>query len=57
MDLGGHVKAMVLSAGFGTRMGELTRSLPKPLLPLHGRPLLEYIIVHLVHGTGSMRSR
>jgi len=38
---------MVLCAGYGTRLGELTRMTPKPLLPLNGRPLLEYIIAHL----------
>lgn len=38
---------MVLSAGYGTRLGELTKELPKPMLPIQGRPLLEYIICHL----------
>lgn len=41
------MKAMILSAGYGTRLGDLTRDLPKPMLDLHGRPLLEYIIRHL----------
>ena len=45
------MKAMILSAGYGTRLGALTQQLPKPMLPLQGRPLLEYIICHLVqHG-------
>lgn len=38
---------MVLSAGYGTRLGDLTRTTPKPLLPLNGHPLLEYILTHL----------
>jgi mannose-1-phosphate guanylyltransferase/phosphomannomutase len=42
-----RMRAMVLSAGFGTRMGELTREIPKPMLPLHGRPILEWILAHL----------
>jgi len=36
------VKAFLLAAGLGTRLGELTRSTPKCLLPLAGRPLLDY---------------
>jgi NDP-sugar pyrophosphorylase family protein len=35
------VKAIVLAAGKGTRLGPLTEARPKPLLPLHGTPVLE----------------
>jgi len=38
---------MVLCAGFGTRLGELTREIPKPMLGLAGRPMLEYILANL----------
>jgi len=42
---------MVFCAGYGTRLGDLTRETPKPMLPLAGRPLLEYILRHLAaHG-------
>lgn len=34
-------KAMILAAGFGERMSPLSRWVPKPLLPLWGRPILE----------------
>jgi len=34
-------KALVLAAGFGTRLLPLTRVVPKPLLPLWGRPMLD----------------
>ena len=45
------MKAIVLSAGYGTRLGDLTREIPKPMLPLGDRPLLEYILRNLVrHG-------
>jgi NDP-sugar pyrophosphorylase family protein len=45
------MRAVVLSAGYGTRLGELTEGLPKPLLPVAGRPILEHIIRNLVwHG-------
>lgn len=38
------MKALVLAAGMGTRLGPLTRNVPKPMLPVGGRPLLEHII-------------
>jgi mannose-1-phosphate guanylyltransferase/phosphomannomutase len=45
------MKAMILSAGKGTRLGALTNSLPKPLLPAAGRPLIGYILANLrAHG-------
>ena len=38
--------AMILAAGFGTRMGALTRDRPKPLLPLDGKPMIEHGLTH-----------
>ena len=35
---------MIFAAGFGTRMGDLTRSTPKPMLPLAGRPMIDHAI-------------
>ncbi len=41
------MKAMILCAGYGTRLGDLTKAIPKPMLPIAGKPLLEYIINNL----------
>jgi NDP-sugar pyrophosphorylase family protein len=40
-------KAVVLAAGKGTRMGSLTREIPKPMLPISGKPLLEHVLDRL----------
>jgi len=37
-------KAMVLAAGLGTRMGDLTREIPKALLPLDGDRIIDVIL-------------
>lgn len=38
------MKGLVLAAGLGTRLRPLTYEKPKPMLPIRGKPLLEYII-------------
>ena len=45
---------MLFAAGFGTRMGELTRSRPKPLIPVAGRALLDHAL-DLAAGAGISR--
>jgi len=37
-------KIAILAGGFGTRLGELARGLPKPMIPINGRPYLERVI-------------
>lgn len=41
------VRAVVMGGGFGTRLGSLTENLPKPMLPVGDRPLLELIVGQL----------
>ena len=41
------MKAMILAAGFGKRLRPLTETTPKPLLPVAGKPLLQYHIENL----------
>jgi len=45
------MKAMILAAGKGTRVQPLTFEIPKPMIPLARKPVLESII-ELLHGHG-----
>ena len=38
------VKVAVLCGGFGTRLGALAQGLPKPMIPVGGRPYLEHVL-------------
>ena len=55
--LGAQVRpnwAVIMAGGRGTRLGDLTRNLPKPMLKVAGRPILERLVLHLV-GSGVRR--
>jgi dTDP-glucose pyrophosphorylase len=40
--------AVIMAGGFGTRMRPLTDSIPKPMIAVNGRPMLEIIVEKLV---------
>ena len=39
---------VLMAGGLGSRLGELTRHTPKPMLPIGGRPILEHILLRMV---------
>ena len=44
-------KGMILAAGRGTRVRPLTNDMPKPMVPILGKPVMEYLIEHMArHG-------
>lgn len=43
-----HRIAILLCAGYGTRMGALTAETPKPLLPVAGKPVLDYLLEQIL---------
>lgn len=44
-------QAVILVGGLGTRLGKLTAQTPKPLLPVAGRPFLDYLLFEVArHG-------
>lgn len=42
-------KAVIMAGGKGTRLRPITKDIPKPMVQVAGRPILERIILHLVN--------
>ena len=40
---------VIMAGGLGNRLGELTKDIPKPMLPLDEKPILEHIINSFIH--------
>ena len=38
------MKVIILSGGFGTRISEYTSVIPKPMIPINGKPIIEHIM-------------
>ena len=43
----GEVDVVVLCGGLGTRLREVSGGLPKPMVPIQGRPFLEILIANI----------
>lgn len=41
------IKAMIMAAGVGSRLDPLTKSLPKPLVPVANRPVMDILVENL----------
>lgn len=39
-------KVVILAGGFGTRISEHTKKIPKPMIQIHGKPIILYIMEH-----------
>ncbi|MFH1611357.1 MAG: nucleotidyltransferase family protein [Patescibacteria group bacterium] len=49
------IQAILLAGGKGTRLAPLTDNCPKPMVPIHGQPMIEYVLDHLKnHGITSV---
>ena len=44
------MRAVILAAGKGTRMGALTKDTPKPMIIVNGKPTVEHVIRRMIAG-------
>ncbi len=42
-----NMDVVILAAGYGNRMGDLTKNYPKQMLPVAGKPVLEWNILFI----------
>ena len=43
------MKTIILAGGFGTRLSEYTGTIPKPMVPIGGKPILWHIMNNYAH--------
>lgn len=41
------MQAVIMAGGYGTRLRPLTNEIPKPMVPIIDKPIIEYIVLHL----------
>ena len=39
-------KGIILAGGLGTRLAEYTSTIPKPMVPINGKPMIFHIMKH-----------
>ena len=44
------MKVVILAGGFGTRLSEYTESIPKPMVPIGGLPIIMQMIIEAIPG-------
>ena len=42
------MKVVILAGGFGTRISEYTKTIPKPMIPINNTPILVHLINHYI---------
>lgn len=47
--MGKSIKAMIMAAGMGSRLEPITLMMPKPLIPVLNKPLMDIILSQLSH--------
>ena len=40
-------QCLILAGGYGSRLGEITKKIPKPLIKVNGKPFIYYLIKNL----------